>query len=48
MSDADAAIGPLREAVAVALDEDLGVLGDLTSQAVIPEVALGEGQVRRP
>ena len=43
MSDADAAVGPLREAVAVALDEDLGVLGDLTSQAIIPEDALGTG-----
>ena len=43
MSDAAAAVGPLREAVAVALDEDLGVLGDLTSQAVIPEDALGTG-----
>ena len=43
MSDADATVGPLREAVAVALDEDLGVLGDLTSQAIIPEDALGTG-----
>jgi nicotinate-nucleotide pyrophosphorylase (carboxylating) len=43
VSDADAAVGPLREAVAVALDEDLGVLGDLTSQAIIPEAALGTG-----
>jgi nicotinate-nucleotide pyrophosphorylase (carboxylating) len=33
----------MREAVAVALDEDLGVLGDLTSQAIIPEIALGTG-----
>ena len=44
MSDADAAVGPLRETVAVALDEDLGVLGDLTSQAIIPEVELGTGR----
>jgi nicotinate-nucleotide pyrophosphorylase (carboxylating) len=44
VSDADAAVGPLREAVAVALDEDLGVLGDLTSQAIIPEVTLGTGR----
>jgi nicotinate-nucleotide pyrophosphorylase (carboxylating) len=44
VSDADAAVGPLREAVAVALDEDLGVLGDLTSQAIIPEAALGTGR----
>ena len=44
MSNADAAVGPMREAVAVALDEDLGVLGDLTSQAIIPEVAFGTGQ----
>src|SRR5689334_5815819 len=43
VSDADAAVGPLREAVAVALDEDLGVLGDLTSQAIIPEAAIGTG-----
>jgi len=44
VSNADAAVGPMREAVAVALDEDLGVLGDLTSQAIIPEVAFGTGQ----
>jgi len=44
VSDADAAVGPLREAVAVALDEDLGVLGDLTSQAIVPEVTLGTGR----
>src|SRR5213079_3504999 len=43
VSDA-AAVGPLREAVAVALDEDLGVLGDLPSQAIIPEAALGTGR----
>jgi nicotinate-nucleotide pyrophosphorylase (carboxylating) len=44
VSDADAAVGPLRETVAVALDEDLGVLGDLTSQAIIPEAVLGTGR----
>jgi nicotinate-nucleotide pyrophosphorylase (carboxylating) len=44
VSDADAAVGPLREAVAAALDEDLGVLGDLTSQAIIPEAAVGTGR----
>jgi nicotinate-nucleotide pyrophosphorylase (carboxylating) len=44
VSDSDAAVGPLRETVAVALDEDLGVLGDLTSQAIIPEVDLGTGR----
>ena len=45
MSDADAAVGPLRETVAVALDEDLGVLGDLTSQAIVPEarIVIGHG-----
>jgi nicotinate-nucleotide pyrophosphorylase (carboxylating) len=44
MSDADPLIGPLREVVAGALDEDLGVLGDLTSQAVIPEYTRGSGR----
>ncbi|HKA93330.1 MAG TPA: carboxylating nicotinate-nucleotide diphosphorylase [Acidimicrobiia bacterium] len=44
MSDADPAVGPLREAVAAAVDEDLGVLGDLTSQAIIPEAAVGTGR----
>jgi nicotinate-nucleotide pyrophosphorylase (carboxylating) len=44
MTDADPAIGPLREIVAAALDEDLGVLGDLTSQAIIPEYASGTGR----
>jgi nicotinate-nucleotide pyrophosphorylase (carboxylating) len=43
MSDADPPIGPLREVVAGALDEDLGVLGDLTSHAIIPEYARGTG-----
>jgi nicotinate-nucleotide pyrophosphorylase (carboxylating) len=44
VSDADPAVGPLREAVAEALAEDLGVLGDLTSQAIIPEAAVGTGR----
>ena len=44
MNDADPAVGPLREAVAAALDEDLGVLGDLTSQATVPEAAVGTGR----
>ena len=44
MSDADPPIGPLREVVAGALDEDLGVLGDLTSQAIIPEHMRGTGR----
>jgi nicotinate-nucleotide pyrophosphorylase (carboxylating) len=44
MSDADPAVGPLREAVAAALDEDLGVLGDLTSQATVPGAAVGTGR----
>jgi nicotinate-nucleotide pyrophosphorylase (carboxylating) len=43
MSDADPALGPLREVVAAALYEDFGVLGDLTSQAIIPEHARGTG-----
>ena len=45
MTDADPAVGPLREVVAAALDEDLGVLGDLTSQALIAEHARGTGRV---
>jgi nicotinate-nucleotide pyrophosphorylase (carboxylating) len=45
MSDADPAVSPLREVVAAALDEDLGVLGDLTSQALIAEHARGSGRV---
>lgn len=44
MSDADPAVGPLRETVVAALDEDLGVLGDLTSQAIIAEAAVGTGR----
>jgi nicotinate-nucleotide pyrophosphorylase (carboxylating) len=43
MSEADPALGPLREVVAAALYEDFGVLGDLTSQAIIPEHARGTG-----
>jgi nicotinate-nucleotide pyrophosphorylase (carboxylating) len=43
MSDADPALGPLREVVAAALYEDFGVLGDLTSQAIIPEHGRGTG-----
>jgi nicotinate-nucleotide pyrophosphorylase (carboxylating) len=38
------AVGLVREAVAVALDEDLGVLGDITSLATIPESARGSGK----
>jgi nicotinate-nucleotide pyrophosphorylase (carboxylating) len=45
VSDVDPAVSFMREAVAVALDEDLGVLGDLTSQAVIPEATFGTGRV---
>jgi nicotinate-nucleotide pyrophosphorylase (carboxylating) len=44
VSDADPPIGPLREVVAGALDEDLAVLGDLTSHAIIPEYARGTGR----
>jgi nicotinate-nucleotide pyrophosphorylase (carboxylating) len=43
MSDADPPIGVLREVVAGAIDEDQGVLGDLTSRAIIPEYARGTG-----
>jgi nicotinate-nucleotide pyrophosphorylase (carboxylating) len=45
VTDADPAVGPLREVVAAALDEDLGVLGDLTSQALVAEHARGTGRV---
>jgi nicotinate-nucleotide pyrophosphorylase (carboxylating) len=45
VSDADPAVSPLREIVAAALDEDLGVLGDLTSQALIAEHARGTGRI---
>jgi nicotinate-nucleotide pyrophosphorylase (carboxylating) len=44
VSNADPSVGPLREVVAAALDEDLGVLGDLTSQAVIAEPVRGTGR----
>jgi nicotinate-nucleotide pyrophosphorylase (carboxylating) len=44
MSGDDVPIGFVREAVAVALDEDLGVLGDITSLATIPESAAGSGR----
>ena len=44
MSDADPPIGFLREVVAGAIDEDLGVLGDLTSRAIIPEYTRGAGR----
>jgi nicotinate-nucleotide pyrophosphorylase (carboxylating) len=44
VSDADPAVSPLREVVAAALDEDLGVLGDLTSQALLAEHARGTGR----
>jgi nicotinate-nucleotide pyrophosphorylase (carboxylating) len=44
MSGDDLAVGLVREAVAVALDEDLGVLGDITTLATIPESAHGTGR----
>ena len=44
MSSDDLAVGLVGAAVAVALDEDLGVLGDITSLATIPEAALGIGK----
>jgi nicotinate-nucleotide pyrophosphorylase (carboxylating) len=48
--DFDAPITAIREAVARALAEDLGVLGDLTSTALIPTDAAGRGLfvARRP
>jgi nicotinate-nucleotide pyrophosphorylase (carboxylating) len=48
--DFDPPISAVREAVARALAEDLGVLGDLTSTALIPAEALGVGHfvARRP
>lgn len=48
--DFDAPITALREAAARALAEDLGVLGDLTSTALIPADAAGSGRfvARRP
>jgi nicotinate-nucleotide pyrophosphorylase (carboxylating) len=51
MSDGfDPPISALREAVARALAEDLGVLGDLTSSALIPAAAAGTAHfaARRP
>ncbi len=44
MSGDELAVGLVGAAVAVALDEDLGVLGDITSLATIPESALGTGK----
>ena len=48
--DFDAPVSAIREAVARALAEDLGVLGDLTSTALIPAGATGTGHfvARRP
>ena len=48
--DFDPPISALREVVARALAEDLGVLGDLTSTALIPADAAGTGHfvARRP
>jgi nicotinate-nucleotide pyrophosphorylase (carboxylating) len=48
--DFDPPISAVREAVARALAEDLGVLGDLTSTALIPAEAVGVGHfvARRP
>ena len=48
--DFDAPVTAVREAVARALAEDLGVLGDLTSTALIPAAAAGHGLfvARRP
>lgn len=42
-ADLDPPMSALREVVARALAEDLGILGDLTSIAVVPEDALGAG-----
>ena len=48
--DFDPPVSAVREAVARALAEDLGVLGDLTSTALIPAGAAGTGHfvARRP
>jgi nicotinate-nucleotide pyrophosphorylase (carboxylating) len=48
--DFDAPVTAIREAVTRALAEDLGVLGDLTSTALIPADAVGTGYfvARRP
>ena len=43
--DLDPPAGSVREAVARALAEDLGNLGDLTSAAVVPEDARGTGRL---
>jgi nicotinate-nucleotide pyrophosphorylase (carboxylating) len=43
MSDFDPPVPTIRDVVTRALAEDLGVLGDLTSLAVIPESAVGGG-----
>jgi len=43
-TDFDPPAGMLREVVALALREDFGLLGDLTSLAVIPEDAYGTGR----
>ena len=40
MSDADAAVGPLRETVAVALDEDLGLVLRAVETAVEGDLRL--------
>ncbi|MCZ7528152.1 MAG: carboxylating nicotinate-nucleotide diphosphorylase [Acidimicrobiia bacterium] len=45
IGDLDPPLGAVREAVARALGEDLGVLGDITSIAVIPEEAVGRASV---
>ncbi|MEW6471709.1 MAG: carboxylating nicotinate-nucleotide diphosphorylase [Actinomycetota bacterium] len=49
-SDFDPPVSAVQEAVARALAEDLGVLGDLTSTALIPADAVGTGHfvARRP
>lgn len=43
MSDLDPPLSAIRDVVSRALAEDLGVLGDITSIAVIPESAVGHG-----
>ena len=43
MSDLDPPISAVRAVVARALDEDLGVLGDITSIATVPENNIGVG-----
>jgi nicotinate-nucleotide pyrophosphorylase (carboxylating) len=50
VSDFDPPVTTVRDVVTRALAEDLGVLGDLTSVAVIPESAVGGGWfvARRP